>query len=98
MPNKPERRKNRHEAAEHARRPTRSRLCLAPVRAGSAPCNPLLAEKTEGTQAPQEPWRSPEDDGSDEPGIEMAGHYPCAPDFAEMRQLGSSPMIGAEGT
>jgi hypothetical protein len=84
LPNEPKSRRNRRQAAEHARRPTRSRLCVASVRADSTPCNPLLTEKTEGTQEPQESWRSPEDDASGEPGIETAGHYPSGPDFAQM--------------
>ena len=46
----------------------------------------LASENTEGTRGPQGSWRNPEDEASDEPGVEMACHYPSGPDFAEVRQ------------
>jgi hypothetical protein len=55
-------------------------------RPNAAPPRKDASEKNEGTRGPQESWRSPEDDASDEPGVEEARHYPCGPDFAEMQE------------
>jgi NitT/TauT family transport system substrate-binding protein len=49
------------------------------VRADSAPCNPLLTEKTEGTQEPQESCKFGDHDAADEP---VGGGATDAPSIA----------------